>query len=50
MVDLRAVTFFLVYHESFLLSSAKLLKLIDMAQQIDCPPSLAKIDDWHFFA
>jgi len=30
MVDLGSVTFFLVYHESFLLSSTKLLKLIDM--------------------
>jgi len=30
MVNLGAVTIFLVYHESFLLSSTKLLKLIDM--------------------
>jgi len=34
MVNLGSVTFFLVYHESFLLSSAKLLKLIDMGPPV----------------
>jgi len=34
MVDLGSVTFFLVYHESFLLSSTKLLKLIDLGQRV----------------
>jgi len=37
MVDLGSVTFFLVYHESFLLSSAKLLKLIDMGANKHLP-------------
>jgi len=37
MVDFGYVTCFLVYHESFLLSSTKLLKLIDMGQRNTWP-------------
>jgi len=44
MVDLGSVTFFLVYHESFLLSSTKLLKLIDLGH--DKPVAHPTWLDW----